>query len=185
MIKINKKHRGRPGKFDSELGKRLCFLAEKGFTEKEMCHALQLSRDTLHRWKKNPEFSDTIRRAKEKADVAIELALYARARGYYYLEERRTYGIGPDGKEVLKGIETWRKYLPPDIRACMFWLCNRSLGKWRFRPEQKQQQLANVIFLFSVIGPDGQPMQIPFDPKKPGILAGLHKDARSGTVVNP
>jgi len=143
-----------------------------------MCYLLRLSRDTLHRWKKRTHFSDTIKRAKDKANSKVVEALFNRACGYGYIEERRAFSVGKKGRKTLKSCVTEHKYMPPDPKACMFWLINRAPEKWSFRPEQKHENVAQVTFVFSVIGGDGQPIQIPFDPKKPEILKQLQEDAK-------
>lgn len=74
---------------------------------------LDINEDTLHEWKKvHPDFSESLKEGKERADANVAQRLYDRAMG--------------NGR------------LPPDVTACIFWLKNRRKQNWREKPLEEQ-----------------------------------------------
>src|SRR5262249_6854706 len=83
-------------------------------------------RSTIDNWIASiPDFSDAVRKGREVADGAVVSALYARAIG---LQHRMTRVFCHEGKPITVDYAV---ELPPDVRACMFWLRNRRPQQWR------------------------------------------------------
>ena len=101
--------------------------ARDGLTDVQIAHNLGISRSTLYKWKREyPEFAEAVKRGKEVVDREVENALFRRAVGYSYPEEK--VFLGPGGKPVI--VQT-TKYYPPDPTAMIFWLKNRKPAEWR------------------------------------------------------
>lgn len=125
-----KRGRGRPSKFDQlteATAAELNIAAVKrcariGFTTAETCEALEISENTLKRWRiAHPELRQALKLGRAYPNDNVERALYERAIGYRRLKEV----IGPQG-EKIKLVEE----VPPDVTACIFWLKNRRRDKW-------------------------------------------------------
>ena len=117
-----------------------------GATERDIAKKLGISLSTLNKYKAEiPEFSDTLKRNRELADVQVENALFRAATGYEY-EEVRTEYI-ENGKQGQRGnirnndtgtcrkVTRITKVVQGDVTAQIFWLKNRLPDKWRDRKE--------------------------------------------------
>ena len=92
---------GRPIKYNPEICERVTQFCLMGATDIELAEFIDISTETLHRWKKlYPEFSSSIKEGKELADARISDALYQKA-------------------------------LAGDSTAMIFWLKNRRSKHWR------------------------------------------------------
>jgi len=131
--KIKKKSRGQPTKFDSGDIKLMRDLIKQGKTDEELMERVNEQRvesgqkpaslRTLYNWKKaNPEFFQTIKCWKEKADAVVEASLFERAKGYEYQEDMIIPTVG---------VETVNKHMPGNVAAQIFWLKNRRAQHWR------------------------------------------------------
>lgn len=119
---------GRPSKFSNEMQGRIRLLAERGFTDKEICKAVDVPERTLNNWKnRHPEFWQSLKEWKSRADEKVERSLYERACGYSHPEDK----IFCNNGEVI--VESTTKHYPPDTTAAIFWLKNRNPEAWRDR----------------------------------------------------
>jgi len=139
------KKRGRKSLFNpNKHPQQVKELAEQGKTNEQIADALNINVDTLKEWmKKYPEFSATIKVAKQHADGEIIDSLFARAKGGIKIKEI-TVIQNPDGttrKEIKE------KEMPPDVTAQKFWLMNRDPKTWRERQSQE------------ITGKDGGPVK--------------------------
>ncbi len=129
------------GKFEYWLtGDGLTLLegwARDGLTDDSIADKIGISRSTLSDWKnKFPDISDALKKGKEVVDIQVENALFKRALGYDYQEEK----IERSDKDGIKVTQTL-KHIPPDTTAQIFWLKNRRPDKWRDKPvDEKQRQ---------------------------------------------
>jgi len=121
---------GRPSMFSSEMERQSKILAEKGFTDKEIAEVIGITEQTLNNWKKSqPEFFESLKDWKEKADRKVERSLYERACGYKHPEVHISNYQG-----VITTTDITKQY-PPDTTAAIFWLKNRDKEHWRDKSE--------------------------------------------------
>lgn len=122
---------GRVTTYKDENAEKAFALALLGSTDKEMAFIFGVTEKTFNNWKKkHPALVQAIKRGKDDADAAVSKSLYRRATGYEYTDtDIRVI----DGVVVQTQV---RKVQPPETVACIFWLKNRQLGKWRDKVEQ-------------------------------------------------
>ena len=122
---------GRPTSYKPEYAKQAEKLAQFGHTDKELASFFSVSERTLNRWKlKYSEFCHSLKTGKHYADERVERALYQRAVGYDYLEEKIVTTKGAGGKEKTHVVRL-EKHQPSDVTAAIFWLKNRRPKEWR------------------------------------------------------
>ena len=125
---IKKKLVGRPSKFDGVNIELVQFMYEQGHTDKQIAKQIGVDKATLHRWKlAHPNFCDSLKDWKIKADEEVEASLYQRACGYDTVE-MKVFCDSKTGKITTK--EVIKHYAPSEI-ACFFWLKNRQPKNWR------------------------------------------------------
>ncbi|MHC5536678.1 hypothetical protein ACYOEI_00205 [Singulisphaera rosea] len=126
---------GRPTKFKPEYCEQVKKLALLGLTDVEMAEFFEVCEDTLHEWKKvYPEFSESSRAGKVRADAEIASSLYHRAKGAQWTEQvafkvRNQAAAGVFTEEVQ--VVDIKKTAPPDTQAASLWLRNRRSRNWR------------------------------------------------------
>jgi hypothetical protein len=117
---------GRPTVYkpdNAEIALKACIL---GATNETLAERFKVSRRTIDSWIATiPEFSDAVRQGREVADEAVVSALFARATG---MEQKMTKVFCHRGQPVTADYTV---HLPPDVRACIFWLRNRRPEEWR------------------------------------------------------
>lgn len=72
-------------------------------------------------------------------DIQVENALLKRALGYEYMEERAEISE-KDGRKVIQTV----KQVIPDTAAQIFWLKNRRPDRWRDKPQEKAETVAQA-----------------------------------------
>ena len=145
---------GRPRKITGHVARKIFLLAGYGLTDEGIGEVLGISRDTICEAKKEAEFSDNIKRAKDFSDLKVLNSLYMRATGYDYEEEQAT----------KTGAVSLRKHAIPDVVACMYWLNNRRRGEWRARyPEEEAKD--------------------PNEDKRKGVLVQIFRDVKNKELV--
>jgi hypothetical protein len=108
---------------NAEISRRICML---GATNDTLAGRFEVCRRTIDNWIATiPEFSDAVRQGREVADEAVVSALFARATG---MEQKMTKVFCHRGQPVTANYTV---QLPPDVRACIFWLRNRRPEQWR------------------------------------------------------
>ena len=117
---------GRPTVYrpeNAEIARLACML---GATNESLAGRFEVCRRTIDNWiAMIPEFSDAVRQGREVADESVVSALFARATG---MEQKMTKVFCHRGQPVTAN---YTAYLPPDVRACIFWLRNRRRRTWR------------------------------------------------------
>jgi hypothetical protein len=117
---------GRPSLYkpeNAEIARHTCML---GATNEALAGRFEVCRRTIDNWIATiPEFSDAVRYGREVADEAVISALFARATG---MEQKMTKVFCHRGQPVTANYTV---QLPPDVRACFFWLRNRRPWQWR------------------------------------------------------
>ena len=117
---------GRPTVYkpeNAEIARYACML---GATNETLAARFGVSRRTIDSWiATTPEFSSAIKQGREGANEAVVSALFARATG---MEQKMTKVFCHRGQPVTADYTV---QLPPDVRACIFWLRNRRPEQWR------------------------------------------------------
>ena len=105
------------------MARQACML---GATNEILAERFEVCRRTIDNWIATiPDFSDAVRQGREVADEAVVSALFARATG---MEQKMTKVFCHRGQPVTANYTV---QLPPDVRACIFWLRNRRPEQWR------------------------------------------------------
>lgn len=119
---------GRPSDYRKTFPGQAEKLCKLGATDKEIADFFEVSESTINVWKAaHPEFVESLKTGKAKADERVERSLYHRALGYSHLDTHISNYQGVVTQTSLT------KFYPPDTTACIFWLKNRRSGEWRDR----------------------------------------------------
>ena len=117
---------GRPTLYkpeNADIARLACML---GATNDDLAERFEVSPRTVDNWIADiPEFGDAVRQGRQVADESVVSALFARATG---MERKVTKAFCHKGQPITVNYTV---ELPPDVRACMFWLRNRRPGQWR------------------------------------------------------
>jgi hypothetical protein len=117
---------GRPTKYKpeyAEQARKFCLL---GADDERLARMFEVDVSTINQWKiDHPEFSESIKDGKERADAEVAKSLYHRALGYSH---KAVKIMNVDGKVVH---EEYTEHYPPDTGAAMAWLKNRQKQYWR------------------------------------------------------
>lgn len=125
---------GRPTKYKEEYAELAYKFSLLGAIDAQLAQLLEISESTLNNWKhEHPEFSESIKKGKEIADVEVVEALRKRAIGYSY-EEIKTEESDQGNKRVVT-----TKEVVGDTTAQIFWLKNRQPRLWRDKQEIDHQ----------------------------------------------
>ncbi len=110
--------------------------ARQGMIDTQIAKKLGIHVATLYEYQKlYPDFSEALKKGKMPVDIEVENALLKRAKGFEYEEVHVEYK--PKGKEDEEAkkkptlIKKIKKFFPPDVAACAFWLKNRRSKLWR------------------------------------------------------
>ena len=131
------------GKYYSHVEPKLILVegwARDGLIDAQIAKNLGVAYSTFKVYKnKHLALSTALKRGKEVADYEVENALFKRAMGYEYSEEKVDVETNASGKLVSRKITQTVKHIAPDTTAQIFWLKNRRPDKWRDRPAQTQK----------------------------------------------
>lgn len=99
-------------------------LKAHGSTERQIANELNISYASFNNYKeKHKELYEVLLNANEQLVSDVRGSLYKRAMGYFIEEEKHTEIVNPDGSSSEK-IETTKKYIAPDVGACVLMLKN-------------------------------------------------------------
>lgn len=119
---------GRPSILNDAIKEQIVKMYGEQLTDAKIANILSINRATLHNWKtSDPEFLDTLNKAKEVADEAVEASLLKRATGY----SKKATKIFLDSKSGQIVTHEYIEHYPPDPTSMIFWLKNRQPKKWR------------------------------------------------------
>lgn len=130
----------------AEQARKLCLL---GATDAQLADFFGVAESTINLWKlANPEFSESLKAGKEKADALVAYSLYHRALGYKH-DAVKILTVA-DGNNAGSHVEEipYTEHYPPDTTAAIFWLKNRRPDLWRDKITQEH------------VGKDGGPIQV-------------------------
>lgn len=131
--------------------------AMDGLTDEQIAAGMKIAASTLYDWKNRfPEISNALKKGKEVVDIQVENALFKRALGYDYQEERVEISTKGD-KKVTQTI----KHIPADVTAQIFWLKNRRPDKWRDKPKEAagEDEGGGVVLLAPIMENPGPPTE--------------------------
>lgn len=111
------------------VARKIFLLKAYGLSNQQVAVVLGISVSAIASAQENPDFLASMQSAKEKADLAVVNSLYARAIGYDYEEEVVVKLRDGENNDRFEKVLV-KKHLPPDVRACMFWLACRDKANW-------------------------------------------------------
>jgi len=132
---------GRPTTYrpeNADIARLSCML---GATNDTLAERFEVCRRTIDNWIATiPEFSYAVKQGRGVADESVVSALFARATG---MEQKMTKVFCYRGQPVTAD---YTAHLPPDVRACIFWLRNRRPEEWReSRPLVEEEDDRNWV----------------------------------------
>jgi hypothetical protein len=126
---------GRPTKYREEYNEQARKYCLLGATNKQLADFFEVNEDTIYEWiRLYPDFSESIKNGKERADAEIAHSLYHRAKGFTHPDIKILTVAMPDGGSEVVQVPITRVY-PPDPASMIFWLKNRRKDRWRDKQE--------------------------------------------------
>lgn len=113
---------GRPTDYKPDYNEwaRKFFLLKHDATDEDLAAFLEVHPASIHRWKHDhPEFCESIKEGKDRANASVAFSLYNRAVGYDITVQKVVNGELKDCKE----------HIPGDVQAMRLFLSNRT--HWR------------------------------------------------------
>ena len=115
-------------------------LAEDGYSLEEIAIRTGITPEELELWRhRHKKLRDALELGRREADYSVIEALYKRAVGYNVLTKKthklKRIDFDPvTGKKIREYEELAtaddEDYVPPDLRASIFWLKNRQPERW-------------------------------------------------------
>ena len=133
---------GRPSKYKEEYAEQAYNYCLLGAIDDQLASFFSVDVSTIHQWKHDhPDFSDSIKKGKEQADLEVTQSLKKRASGMKLK------------KQVVKegGIVELEDEIPPDTAAMIFWPKNRQPKIWRDKQETEHSGRVEVTSLGSLM----------------------------------
>jgi hypothetical protein len=132
---------GRPTKYKTEYADQAYKLCLLGATDAEMANFFEVDEATINRWKEaHPEFCESIKNGKIKADAEVASSLYKRATGYK-IDTVKVFQF--QGEPVIVPVV---EEIAPDTGAAMAWLKNRRKKEWR---DKQDIEIDGKVVVFS------------------------------------
>ncbi len=132
------------GKYETHVADRLCEVeqwAAEGLSNAAIARRLGIASSTLVRYiRQYPTLGAALHKGRSP-DKEVEQALFRRAVGYEYEEERMEEADAKKKRVVV------RKHVAPDITAAVYWLKNRMPGRWQDRPAGGDKKVKEDNFL--------------------------------------
>lgn len=131
----------RPTKYKEEYADQAFKLCLLGATDAEMADFFGVDESTINNWKiKHPEFLESIKKGKLKADAEVASSLYKRATGYK-IDTVKVFQF--QGEPVIVPVV---EEIAPDTGAAMAWLKNRRKKEWR---DKQDIEIDGKVVVFS------------------------------------
>jgi hypothetical protein len=119
---------GRPTSYREEYAEQVLKLCRLGATDRELANFFAVSEQTINAWKDaHPEFLESLKAGKAKADAEVADKLFRRATGYSH--EAVKIFMPSGASEPVYAAYT--EHYAPDPTSCIFWLKNRRPDLWR------------------------------------------------------
>lgn len=135
---------GRPRKITNHIARKIFVLYAYGLTDQQIADVFDVHLDTIKEFKKEAEYSTTITKIKNEADLRVANSLYLKAIGHYPVDVAFCYK-----GEVVLG-ETFNH--PPSEGAAMMWLTNRRRAEWQREAALEEKPKAPMVRVFEKIG---------------------------------
>jgi hypothetical protein len=133
---------GRPSNYPPdlcELAHNYCLL---GATNDVLAELFGVSPRTIDNWiAGHPEFAEAVQQGRDVADATAVESLFTRVSGYNHQAEKVFLYRG----EPRTAIYT--AHVPPETRACMYWLRNRRPEDWRAKAETTPEVIDDIALL--------------------------------------
>ncbi len=128
---------GRPTLYKAEHAERARDLCSRGATNKDLAGRFGVARSTIDLWiASHPEFAEAVQQGRDVADATAVESLFTRVTGYNHKAEKVFLYRGEPR------TATYTAHVPPETRACMYWLRNRRPEDWREVSERVAAELA-------------------------------------------
>ena len=133
---------GRPSKYKEEYAEQAYNYCLLGAIDKQLAIFFSVDVSTIHQWKHDhPDFSDSIKKGKEVADLEVTQSLKKRASGMKLKKQTVKDGVIVETEDEI----------PPDTAAAIFWLKNRQPEFWRDNQKIEHSGKVEVTSLGSLI----------------------------------
>lgn len=143
---------GRPTKYKEEYNEQAYKLCLLGATDAKLADFFDIAESTLYEWKlEYPDFSESLKKGKLRADSEIAEGLYNRAKGASINTQQaikiKDSQFNSEGRKVSEEerveVVGLLQEVPPDTAAAIFWLKNRNPEMWRDKREHVEQDIGN------------------------------------------
>lgn len=115
-------------------------LAEDGYSDEDIAARTGIEASELELWRRrHKKLRDAIELGRREADFSVVEAVYKRAVGYS-VSTKKTHKLKRidfdpvTGKKIREyeelAVADDEDYIPPDLRASIFWLKNRQPERW-------------------------------------------------------
>ena len=145
---------GRPTKYKEEYVEQAYKLCLLGHTDEELAQFFEIAKSTLYEWKHEyPDFSDSIKKGKEIADMDVAVKLLERAQGAVVVRQQaikmKDTQYDNNGKKIseeerIEVVDLVHQEAP-DTTALIFWLKNRKPSQWKDKREAVEVNDDNEI----------------------------------------
>ena len=138
---------GRPTLYKPELADRARELCARGATNPDLAGRFGVARSTIGQWIANhPEFAEAVQQGRDVADATAVESLFTRVTGYNHQTEKVFLYRGEPR------TATYAAHVPPETRACMFWLRNRRPEDWRAKAEAAPEIVDDIAAALDAAG---------------------------------
>jgi hypothetical protein len=138
---------GRPTLYKPEHAERARELCARGATGHDLAGRFGVARSTIGQWIAcHPEFAEAVQQGRDVADATAVESLFTRVTGYNHQAEKVVFHRGEPR------TATYTAHVPPETRACMFWLRNRRPEDWRAKAETTPEVFVDDIALLDAAG---------------------------------
>jgi hypothetical protein len=128
---------GRPTLYKPEHADRARELCARGATNPDLAGRFGVARSTIDLWiATHPEFAEAVQQGRDVADAIAVESLFTRVTGYNHRVEKVFLYRGEPR------TATYTAHIPPETRACMYWLRNRRPEDWREISERAAAEVA-------------------------------------------
>ena len=118
-----------------------------GDTNPDLAGCPGVACSTIGQWiASHPEFAEAVQQGRDVADATAVESLFTRVTGYNHQAEKVFIYRGETR------TATYTAHVPPETRACMFWLRNRRPEDWRAKVETTPEVFVDDIALLDAAG---------------------------------